>query len=394
MAKLKLQDLEVKGKRVLMRVDFNVPLDESLQITDDTRIRAALESIRYCTERGARLILMSHLGRPKGKVTDKERLRPVAQRLGSLMGKPVKMAPDTIGPEVEKLVSEMKDGDILLLENTRFHAEEEANDAEFSQKLASLGEVFVNDAFGAAHRAHASTEGVAHYLPAAAGFLLQREIENLSRLLEAPEEPFIAVLGGAKVSDKIGVIENLLAKVQSVIIGGAMAYTFKRALGIGVGGSRVEEDKIDLAKDILDKASAERVDFLLPSDHVIAREIDAPAESKVVSDGEIPADWMALDIGPQTVKAYCEAVSKGKTIFWNGPMGVFEVKPFDKGTRAVGEAIAKAKAMKVAGGGDTVAALAVFGLTSRMTHVSTGGGASLEMLEGKTLPGIAALSEE
>jgi phosphoglycerate kinase len=393
MAKLRLQDVEPGGKRVLMRVDFNVPLDESLQITDDSRIRAALQSIGYCVDGGAKLILMSHLGRPKGKVVDKYRLAPVAERLAELIGRPVKMAPDTVGAEVEKLVSEMKEGDVVLLENTRFHAEEEANDEGFSRKLASLGDVFVNDAFGAAHRAHCSTVGVAEFLPAAAGFLLQKELENLSKLLESPEKPFIAVLGGAKVSDKIGVIENLFGKVQTLIVGGAMAYTFKKAQGIDVGGSKVEEDKIELAGEILKKAGAEGVDVLLPTDHVIAQEIDAAAETRVVDDGEIPPGWLGLDIGPKSANAFCVTVAEGKTIFWNGPMGVFELRPFAEGTRKVGEAIAAADAMKVVGGGDSVAALKEFGLTDKMTHVSTGGGASLEFLEGRTLPGVAALSE-
>jgi len=393
MAKLRLQDVEPRGKRVLMRVDFNVPLDQSLKITDDSRIRAALQSIGYCVERGAKLILMSHLGRPKGNVVDKYRLAPVAERLAELIARPVKMAPDTVGPEVEKLVSEMKEGDVVLLENTRFHAEEEANDEGFSRKLASVGDVFVNDAFGAAHRAHCSTVGVAEFLPAAAGFLLQKELENLSKLLESPEKPFIAVLGGAKVSDKIGVIENLFGKVQTLIVGGAMAYTFKKAQGIDVGGSKVEEDKIELAGEILKKGGAEGLNVLLPADHVIAQEINAAAETRVVDDGEIPPGWLGLDIGPKSANAFCATVAEGKTIFWNGPMGVFELRPFAEGTRKVGEAIAAADAMKVVGGGDSVAALKEFGLTDKMTHVSTGGGASLEFLEGRTLPGVAALSE-
>jgi len=393
MAKLRLQDVEPKGKRVLMRVDFNVPLDDSLKITDDSRIRAALESINYCIDRGAKLILMSHLGRPKGKPVDEYRLAPVAERLAELIGRPVTMAPDTVSDEVGRLVSKMKEQDVILLENTRFHAEEEANDPRFSKELASLGEIFVNDAFGTAHRAHCSTVGVTEFLPAAAGFLLQRELENLSKLLESPEKPFIAALGGAKVSDKIGVIENLLERIEVLVVGGAMAYTFKKSQGIDVGASKVEEDKIDLAGETLKKAGAKGVEVLLPTDHMVAKTFDAAAETKVVADGAIPEGWLALDIGPKTVDAYCGAIAGGKTIFWNGPMGVFEMKPFAEGTRRVAEAIASVDGMKVVGGGDSVAALEEFGLTDKMTHVSTGGGASLEFLEGKTLPGVAALSE-
>jgi len=393
MRKLRLQDVDVRGKRVLMRVDFNVPLDESLKITDDSRIQAAMESINYCVNGGAKLVLMSHLGRPKGKTVHKYSLAPVAKRLSELVGRPVKLAPDTVGEEVKELVSKMKEGDIVLLENTRFHAEEEANDQGFSKELASLGDVFVNDAFGAAHRAHCSTVGVAEFLPAAAGFLLQRELESLSKLLESSEEPFVAVLGGAKVSDKIGVIQNLFGRIQVLIVGGAMAYTFKRAQGIDVSGSKVEEDKVGLAGDLLKEAESKGVEVLLPTDHVVAKEFDAASERRVVDDGKIPEGWLALDIGPKSANAYCAAVTRGKTIFWNGPMGVFEMKPFAEGTRRVAEAIAATDAMKVVGGGDSVAALKEFGLTEKMTHVSTGGGASLEFLEGKTLPGVAALSE-
>jgi len=397
MAKLTIEEIEVKGKRVLMRVDFNVPLDENGRITDDTRIQASLPSIRYVIDHGGKLVLMSHLGRPKGKPDPKLSLRPAAERLSELLGKPVTFAPDCIGPEVERIVGSMKEGDIVLLENLRFHKEEEANDPEFAKKLASLGDVYVNDAFGTAHRAHASTEGVTkHFEQCAAGFLMQKEIEYLGNAVANPERPFLAILGGAKISGKIDVIENLLGKVDTLMIGGGMSYTFFKVMGLEVGKSLLEEDKIELAGEIMRKAEQKGVKLLLPVDCLVADDFSETANTKVVPREGIPADWQSLDIGPKTIELFKGEIAKAKTIVWNGPMGVFEMDKFAGGTNAVAQALAEATergAVTIVGGGDTAAAVAKAGFEDKMTHISTGGGASLEYLEGKVLPGIAALTD-
>ena len=400
MAKKSIADLapgELQGKRVLVRVDFNVPLDEKQNITDDTRIRAALPTIKYLCDKGAKVILVSHLGRPKAGPDDKLRLAPVAVKLSQLIGKPVAYVKDCIGPEVESAVAKLKAGDLLLLENVRFYKEEEKNDPEFAKKLASLADVYVNDAFGTAHRAHASTEGVTKYLKGYAGFLMEKEIKFLSQLLENPARPFVAILGGAKISGKIDVIENLLAKVNTLIIGGGMAYTFFKARGVDVGHSLVEADKIGLAREILKKAIDRGVPLMLPIDHVVAEKFDANAESKIVTRAGIPSEWQGMDIGPETITKFGHAIKKAKTIFWNGPMGVFEFDKFSKGTTAIAKMVADATAqgaVSVIGGGDSVAAVEKAGLADKMTHISTGGGASLEFVEGKTLPGIACLQDK
>lgn len=393
MDKLTIKDLDLNGKRVLMRVDFNVPLDDKLSITDDTRIKATLPTIRYALDKGAKLILMSHLGRPDGKVIAKFSLAPCAVRLGELLGKPVKMAKDCIGPEVKAMVDGLNPGECLLLENLRFHSEEEANDANFAKELSGLGEVYVNDAFGTAHRAHASTEGVTKYLKSAAGFLLEKEIEYLEGKVTNPAKPFVTILGGAKVSDKIGVIENLLNKADSILIGGGMAYTFYAAQGKSIGASKVEKDKIDIAKSLLEKAKQKSVNIVLPVDNVIADKFDANANTKVVGD-QIPDGWMGLDVGPKTVELFKGVLKDAKTIVWNGPLGVFEMDKFAKGTEDIARYIATLKAISIIGGGDTAAAIAKFKLEDKMTHISTGGGASLEYLEGKVLPGIKALTDK
>lgn len=390
MDKLTIRDIDLKGKRVLTRVDFNVPLADG-KVADDTRIRAALPTINYMREKGAKVILVTHLGRPKG-VTESLRLDPVASRLGEL-GVPVKKLNDCIGDEVKKAVSEMKEGDVILLENVRFYPEEEKNDPKFAQELASLADIYVNDAFGTAHRAHASTEGVARILPAVAGFLMEKEIKFFSKVLESPERPFVAVLGGAKVSDKIGVIKNLLEKVDVLLIGGGMAYTFLKALGYEVGQSICEVDKLTLAKELLDLAKVKNVEIVLPVDVVIADRFAPDANTKVVPVSQIPTDWQGLDIGPQTREIFAQKVSQAKTIVWNGPLGVFEMPAFSEGTKTVGTAIANTDALKVVGGGETAEAVEKFGLADKMTHVSTGGGASLEFLEGKVLPGVAILDD-
>jgi phosphoglycerate kinase len=394
MAKLSIRDLDLKGKRVFVRVDFNVPLDGE-RVTDDTRIRETLPTLRLAVEKGARLVLASHLGRPKGKVNPKYSLKPVADRLSELLGKPVGFAPDCVGPEAEALAKGLKDGDVLLLENLRFHPEEEANDPGFSRQLAALCDVYVNDAFGSAHRAHASTEGIAHFVSqAAAGLLMEKELNYLTRAISNPDHPYVAILGGAKVSDKIEVIDNLLKICDSLLIGGAMAYTFMQAQGRGVGGSKVEADKLDLARRVLSEVKQRNFKLLLPTDHVTAQKMEAGAEKRVVAAPEPIADgWMGLDIGPATVRAYAAEIAKAKTIVWNGPMGVFEIDDFAQGTMEIAKAVAQSGALSIVGGGDSVAALAKAGLTSKITHVSTGGGASLEFLSGQKLPGVEALSE-
>jgi phosphoglycerate kinase len=393
--KMTVKDLDLKGKKVFCRVDFNVPLDDRGRITDDTRIAASLPTLRYIIEQGGRLILASHLGRPKAAPNPKYSLAPVAPHLSKLLGKPVTMAPDCIGPEVEQLASGLRNGDILLLENVRFHAGEEKNESAFCRQLAALADLYVNDAFGTAHRAHASTEGVARLLsPAAAGFLMEKEIRYLGGALAEPRRPFVAVLGGAKVSDKILVIENLLAKVDALVIGGGMAYTFLKAQGHEIGKSLVEADKIKLAGELLAKAAKRGVRLLLPQDHVIAREFKADAEHRVCTNADFPADWMGLDIGPQTAELFADLLKNAGTVVWNGPMGVFEFPAFAQGTFAVARALADSDALSIIGGGDSVAAVNQSGLDDRMTHISTGGGASLEFLEGKELPGIAALTDK
>lgn len=393
MSKLSISDLDAAGKRVFMRVDFNVPISDA-RITDDTRIEASLPSIKYVIEKGGRLILASHLGRPKGKPEGKYSLKPVATRLSELLGKPVQFAPDCVGPEVQKLASALRDGDILLLENLRFHAEEEKNDAAFAKELASLCDVYVNDAFGAAHRAHASTAGIASFVKqAAAGFLMQKEIESLHHALTKAEKPYVAIVGGAKISDKIELIENFINIADSILIGGAMAYTFFRAKGLETGKSLVEVDKIDLARDLLTKAERKNVSIELPVDHIVAAGLDS-AESKVSSVLQTPPDLMGLDIGPQTVNRYSEIVRKAKTIVWNGPMGVFENPKFAQGTFAIARAVAESNAFSIVGGGDSAAAVAQSGVESKITHISTGGGASLEFLSGRKLPGVEVLTDK
>ena len=393
MAKLTVKDLEFKGKTVLMRVDFNVPQDTNLKITDDTRIRATLPTIKYILEKGVtKLILMSHLGRPDGKIVAKYSLKPIAVKLQELLGQPVLFLNDCVGANIKNDIAAAKER-IVLLENLRFHAEEEANDAGFAKQLASLADIFVNDAFGTAHRAHASTEGVTHYLKSAAGFLLEKEIEYLGSAVANPERPFVVILGGAKVSDKIGVIENLLPKCDAIIIGGGMAYTFLKAQGKAIGNSKLEKDKLDLAKSILDKAKQLKKDILLPIDNLIVETIDAGAKTELVGEN-IPDGKIAVDIGPKTIAFFEEKLKTAKTIVWNGPLGIFEMDPFSKGTQEIAKFISGLKAVSIIGGGDTAAAVAKFNLEDKMTHISTGGGASLEFLEGKTLPGIAALTEK
>ncbi len=397
MEKLTISDLEIEGKKVLIRCDFNIPLDDKGKITDDTRIQAALPTIRYALGRECAVILMSHLGRPKGKVDPKLSLKPVAERLGELLNLEVLMAPDCIGSEAEKMAGELKGGEVLLLENLRFRAGEEANDEKFAQQLASLADVFIQDAFGTVHRAHASTSGVPKHLPSGAGFLLQKEMKYLKQALEEPERPFLAILGGAKISTKIGVIKNLLPKLDSLILGGAMAYTFLRAENIGTGSSMVEEDKIDTAGEILQQASKKKVTVLLPLDHIIANKASEDAQSKEISEVAIPEGWIGVDIGSFSVKRFSSAIKSAKTILWNGPMGIFEIDKFSQGTKAIAEAIAEATkkgSISIVGGGDSVAAVTKSGLQENVSHISTGGGAALEFLEGKELPGIASLKDK
>ena len=387
-----IDDVVLRDKRVIIRADFNVPLDDSHQITDDTRIRSTLPTINRAIDDGAKVILCSHLGRPNGKFDPKYSLAPVAKRLGRLMGKDILFAPDCIGPAVEALVAKMNPGDVLLLENLRFHQGEEDNDDTFSKALASLGDVYINDAFGAAHRAHASTVGITKFIPASvAGFLLKKEIEYLEGAVENPVRPFVAILGGAKVSGKIGVIENLGKRVDKVIIGGGMAFTFLKAKGMEIGNSLVENDMLDLAKGIEDHALSRGVKFYLPVDCVVAASRELGAESKIVPVQEIPIGWYALDIGPASVKLFNEAVQNAKTILWNGPMGVFEIDAYARGTLAMAHAIADAYALTIVGGGETALAVHRAGESENMSFISTGGGAALELLEGKQLPGLTAL---
>jgi phosphoglycerate kinase len=391
-----IDQVELDGRRTFVRVDFNVPLEgegEDRTISDDSRIRAALPTIRHAVEHGAKVVLASHLGRPKGKRDPRESLAPAARRLAELLGKPVPLAEDCVGEAAEAAVARLGKGDVVMLENLRFHAGEEKNDPAFAQSLARLADVYVNDAFGAAHRAHASTAGMAPLVPVrAAGFLLRDEIRHLGALLDSPERPFVAILGGAKVSDKIGVIENLLPRVDALLVGGAMAYTFLRARGVAVGGSRVEADKVDEARRALEQAEKRGVRLLLPDDHVVARKPEAGAESKTTSGPEIEDGWLGVDVGPRTRERYAKEIAGARTVFWNGPMGIFEIDAFAAGTNAVALACAEARgAFTVVGGGDSVAAVVQAGLADRIGHISTGGGASLELLEGRTLPGVAAL---
>ena len=390
----RVDQLELKGKRVFIRVDFNVPQDEKGQITDDTRILLSLPTIRFVMERGGKAILASHLGRPKGKIDPKFSLAPVAERLSQRLGKKVVLASDCVGEEVEKQVKAMNGGDVILLENLRFHTEEEKNDEAFSKALASLCEVYVNDAFGAAHRAHASTEGMTRFVKiVAAGFLMMKEIENLEKVLGNPQKPYVAILGGAKVSDKIGVIQKLLEKVNTLLIGGGMAYTFLKAAGIQVGKSLVEEDHLGFAADLMNEAKG-KVKLALPEDHVAAERMDVQARRQIVKNGAIPSDWMCLDIGPETVQVFSAQIQGAKTIFWNGPMGVFEMEPFSHGTFAIARSVAQSSAFSIVGGGDSVAAVNQAGVAEKISHLSSGGGASLEFLEGRKLPGIEALRRE
>ena len=390
MNKKTVRDVDVQGKRVLMRVDFNVPLQDGA-ITDDTRIQAALPTIKYLLDHGAALILMSHLGRPKGKVVPELSLKPVATRLGELLDQDVQMAPDCVGDAVEAMAEALQPGDVLLLENTRYHAGEEKNDPALAEQLARLGDLFVNDAFGAAHRAHASTEGVTHHLPAVAGLLMEKEIEFLGKAVENPEHPYVAIIGGAKISDKIGVIRNLLVQVDALLIGGGMANSFLAAQGYEMGDSLVEKDSIDVAKELMGEGEGKLV---LPVDAVIADAFSADANRKVVGVDAIEPGWRMLDIGPKTVALFVGKLEGAKMVVWNGPMGVFEFEPFAAGTLAVAQMLAESDATTIIGGGDSVAAIQQAGLSDQMTHISTGGGASLEMLEGRTLPGLAALDDK
>lgn len=404
MAKMTVKDVDVAGKRVVVRVDFNVPLDDGQQITDDTRIQAALPTIQYLLEYKAAVILMSHLGRPKGKVVPEMSLKPAAERLGELIGQKVKLAPDCTGDQVETMAGQLQPGQVLMLENLRYHAEEENNDPDFARKLAELGEIYVNDAFGAAHRAHGSTEGITHHLsPAVSGLLMEKEITYLEETLKRPQSPFVAILGGAKITGdkknpgKIEVIQNLMDKVDALIIGGGMAYTFYKAMGLEIGNSLLEENSIPTAKKVMEDAGKQGVELLLPVDCVVADKFAADARTRVVARDQIPQGWEGLDIGPETRKLFAGKISQAKTIAWNGPLGVFEMEAFAVGTREIAEAVAAASdqgAVSIIGGGDTAAAIAQAGLAKRMTHISTGGGASLESMGGRVLPGVAALTDK
>lgn len=391
--KKSVKDIDVKGKRVFVRVDFNVPMEDG-KVTDDTRIRAALPTIQYLVDEGAKVILSSHLGRPKGEVKEELRLTAAGERLAELVGKPVKKLDESVGENVKAVVAAMEDGDIVLLENVRFHAGEEKNDPALAKQFAELADVYVNDAFGAAHRAHATTAGIAEFLPAVSGFLMQKELDVLGKALADPERPFTAIIGGAKVKDKIDVINHLLEKVDNLIIGGGLSYTFTKAQGHEVGTSLLEEDKIDLAKSFIKKAEDKGVNFYMPVDAVVADEFSKDANTKVVDIDKIPADYMGLDIGPKTAEIYADVIKNSKLIIWNGPMGVFEMDAFANGTKAVANAMAETEGYTVIGGGDSAAAVEKFGVAEKMSHVSTGGGASLEFMEGKELPGVVALNDK
>lgn len=391
--KMTMKDIDVTGKRVFVRVDFNVPMEDG-KITDDTRILAALPTISYLVEKGAKVILASHLGRPKGEVKEELRLTAVGKRLAELIGKPVHKLDESVGKTVEQAVSKMNDGDIVLLENVRFHKGEEKNDPALAKSFAALADFYINDAFGTAHRAHATTAGVAKYLPAVSGFLMEKEIEVLGKALSNPQRPFTAIIGGAKVKDKITVIENLLDKVDHLIIGGGLSYTFTKAQGYDIGKSLLEEDKIDLAKSFIKKAAENGVELHIPVDAIVAKEFSKDAETKVVDIDQIPSDWMGLDIGPKTAAEYAEVIKKSKLLMWNGPMGVFEMDAFANGTKAVAQAMAETDGYTIIGGGDSAAAVEKFDVADKMDHISTGGGASLEFMEGKDLPGVVALNDK
>ncbi|RLQ85109.1 phosphoglycerate kinase [Planomicrobium sp. Y74] len=391
--KMTMKDLDLKGKRVFCRVDFNVPMKDG-EVTDDTRIRAAVPTIEYLVENGAKVILASHLGRPKGEVNEEMRLAAAGARLSELLHKKVKSLKESIGETVEKEIGGMQEGDILLLENVRFHAGEEKNDETLAKSFADLADVFVNDAFGAAHRAHASTAGIAKHLPSVSGLLLEKELDVLGKALSEPERPFTAIIGGAKVKDKIGVIDHLLDKVDNLLIGGGLSYTFIKAKGFEIGNSLVEEDKMELARTFIRKAEEKGVKFYLPIDATVASEFSKDAETKQVKIEEIPSDWMGLDIGPETAELYRNVIKDSKLVIWNGPMGVFEMEPFANGTRSVAEAMAETEAYTVIGGGDSAAAVEKFNVADKMDHISTGGGASLEFMEGKELPGVTALTDK
>lgn len=393
MNKKTIKDIDLKGKRVLVRVDFNVPIDSQKNITDDTRIKAALPTIQYLIEQDCKIILMSHLGRPKGEYDAKYSMEPVSKRLSELLNRPVKQAKDCTSEETKQMAKNLQPGEILMLENTRFYPGETKNDKELAKELASLGEIYVNDAFGAAHRAHSSTVGVAEYIPAVAGFLLEKELAVLTEALENPARPFTAVIGGAKVSDKIGVIENLLTKIDNLIIGGGMANTFLKAKGVDMADSLVEEDKLELAKTIENKAKDHGVNLLLPEDLVVAKEMDQNAKTEIIT-GDVPAGYKALDIGPKTAQTYAQIIKNSSLILWNGPMGVFEIDKFAKGTETIAKAMAESKGKTIIGGGDSAAAVEKVGVADLIYHISTGGGASLEFLEGKTLPGVAVLEDK
>ncbi|MBP7254140.1 MAG: phosphoglycerate kinase [Negativicutes bacterium] len=392
--KKSIRDIDVNGKKVFIRVDYNVPMDENQNITNDKRIVATLPTLNYLLENNAALIIACHLGRPKGERVPEFSVAPVAKKLGEIMGKEVKFASDCVGPEAEKMAADLKPGEILVLENLRYHKEEEKNDPKFAEQLAKLADIVVNDAFGVSHRAHASVEGITKFIPAVAGFLMENEIKFVGQAVANPVRPFVAIIGGAKVSDKIGVISNLLEKVDTLIIGGGMANTFVAAQGFNTGKSLVEADKLELARELIEKAKATKVNLLLPTDMVIADKFAADAQTAVVGLDGIKDEWMALDIGPETAKTYAKSLVDAKTVVWNGPMGVFEIDAFAKGTEAVAKAVADSSATSIVGGGDSIAALKKTGLSDKISHISTGGGASLEFLEGKVLPGIAALADK
>lgn len=394
MSKKTVEDIEVTGKRVLLRVDFNVPMEKDGTISDDTRIRASLPTLKYLIDNNARIIVCSHLGRPKGKVAEELRLAPIARRLSELLGKPVGTLRDCIGPEVEAAVSKLQDGEVVILENLRFHPEEEAGDPNFAQALSQLAEVYANDAFGASHRAHASVVGVAKYLPAVSGFLMTKELKALSRALENPARPFAAMIGGAKVSDKLAVLENIISKVDILLIGGGMAATFLKSQGYRVGSSKVEDDKLDYVKELMEKAKSLRVRFSLPQDVIMTDKLEVGSSTKTVPVTEIPDGWLIADIGPNTIEEFSQELKKCRTVVWNGPLGVFEIEEFAQGTRSLAQVLANLKATTVIGGGSTAEAVMKLGLADKMSHVSTGGGASLEFLEGKVLPGVAVLQDK